>query len=83
MGVPQSSDGVTLGTLESLMMPTIIDSEADLKDILSQIKGGKEVTGAQLLFYTNEINQNSLTINMCGSMIKERGDTLKSATQKF
>ena len=83
MTVPKSGDGVSLASLEDSMMTVIIDSEKDLKAVLKEIKSGKDVDAAQLLYYTNEVNQNSLTVNMCASMVKERGDTLKSATQKF
>ncbi len=83
MTVPMSGDGVSLSSLEDSMMKVIIESEKDLKAVLKEIKSGKDVDAAQLLYYTNEVNQNSLTVNMCASMVKERGDTLKSATQKF
>lgn len=83
MGAPKSGNGVSLASLEDSMMHVIIDSEKDLKAVLAEIKSGKDVDAAQLLYYTNEVNQNSLTVNMCASMVKERGDTLKSATQKF
>jgi hypothetical protein len=83
MTIPKSGDGVSLESLETSMMHVIIDSEKDLKLVLKEIKSGKDVDAAQLLYYTNEINQNSLTVNMCSSMVKERSDTLKSATQKF
>ena len=83
MTVPKSGDGVSLQGLEDMMMDTIITSEKDLKAVLKEIKSGKDVDAAQLLYYTNEVNQNSLTVNMCASMVKERSDTLKSATQKF
>jgi hypothetical protein len=83
MTVPKSGDGVSLDSLERMMMPVIITSEKDLKAVLAEIKSGKDVDAAQLLYYTNEINQNNLTVNMCASMVKERGDTLKTATQKF
>ncbi|PNG46985.1 MULTISPECIES: hypothetical protein [unclassified Variovorax] len=83
MTIPKSGDGVSLETLETLMMPVIISSEKDLKAVLAEIKSGKDVDAAQLLYYTNEVNQNNLTVNMCASMVKERGDTLKTATQKF
>ena len=83
MTVPKSGDGVSLDSLERMMMPVIITSEKDLKAVLAEIKSGKDVDAAQLLYYTNEVNQNNLTVNMCASMVKERGDTLKSATQKF
>jgi hypothetical protein len=83
MTIPMSGDGVSLSSLEDSMMKVIIESEKDLKAVLKEIKSGKDVDAAQLLYYTNEVNQNSLTVNMCASMVKERGDTLKSATQKF
>ena len=83
MTVPVHGDGVSLASLEDSMMKVIIESEKDLKAVLKEIKSGKDVDAAQLLYYTNEVNQNSLTVNMCASMVKERGDTLKSATQKF
>jgi hypothetical protein len=83
MTVPKSGDGVSLQGLEDMMMDTIITSEKDLKAVLKEIKSGKDVDAAQLLYYTNEINQNNLTVNMCASMVKERGDTLKGATQKW
>ncbi|WP_232062018.1 hypothetical protein [Variovorax sp. PBS-H4] len=66
-----------------MMMQPIIESEKDLKAVLSEIKSGKDVDAAQLLYYTNEVNQNSLTVNMCNAMVKERGDTLKTCTQKW
>lgn len=83
MAIPMSGDGVSLQGLEDMVMDVIITSEKDLKAVLKEIKSGKDVDAAQLLYYTNEVNQNSLTVNMCASMVKERGDTLKSATQKF
>lgn len=83
MAIPMSGDGVSLQGLEDMVMDVIITSEKDLKAVLKEIKSGKDVDAAQLLYYTNEVNQNSLTVNMCASMVKERGDTLKTATQKF
>lgn len=83
MAIPKNGDGVSLSSLEDMMMPVIIESEKDLKSVLKEIKSGKDVDAAQLLYYTNEVNQNNLTVNMCSSMVKERGDTLKTATQKF
>jgi hypothetical protein len=81
--VPVSGEGVSLASLEDQMMKVIVESEKDLKAVLKEIKSGKDVDAAQLLYYTNEVNQNSLTVSMCSSMVKERGDTLKGATQKF
>ena len=81
--MPKSGEGVSLSSLEDMLMPAIIGSEKDLKAVLAEIKTGKDVDAAQLLYYTNEVNQNNLTVNMCASMVKERGDTLKTATQKF
>ncbi|MDR6536953.1 hypothetical protein [Variovorax soli] len=66
------------------MTSTIIsDSESDLKKALSDIKSGKEVDAAHLLYYTQEVNQNSLTVNIVSSIVKERGETLKGCCQKF
>jgi len=74
---------VTLNALEIQVQPEIERSESDLKSVLDTIKSGGEVDAAKLLYYTTEVNKNSLTINMFSSIVKERGDTLKGACQKL
>jgi len=55
---------VTLNALEIQVQPEIERSESDLKSVLDTIKSGGEVDAAKLLYYTTEVNKNSLTINV-------------------
>ncbi|GAA4348339.1 hypothetical protein GCM10023165_34050 [Variovorax defluvii] len=75
--------GVSLGYLQDLFDVPVTKSELDLQTAMSAIKSGKDVDAAQLLYYTNLVNQNSLMISMVSSMVKERGDVLKGCCQKF
>ena len=74
---------VTLGGLQSVVDVLIDKSETDLAGVLDNIKTGKEVSAAQLLYYTEAVNQNSLTVSLISSIVKERADTLKGCCQKF
>ena len=78
-----ATNGVSLGALEDMTSTIIAESEKDLKTVLSDIKSGKEVDAAHLLYYTQEVNQNSLTVNIVSSIVKERTETLKGCGQKF
>lgn len=78
-----ATNGVSLGALEDMTSTIIAESEKDLKTVLSDIKSGKEVDAAHLLYYTQEVNQNSLTVNIVSSIVKERTETLKGCCQKF
>ncbi|MDR6856362.1 hypothetical protein [Variovorax guangxiensis] len=75
--------GVSLGALQELTATPIADSEKELRTVLSDIKSGKDVDAAHLLYYTQMVNQNSLTVSMISSIVKERADTLKGCCQKF
>jgi hypothetical protein len=78
-----ATTGVSLGELQTLTATPIAESEKELRSVLSDIKSGKEVDAAHLLMYTQMVNQNSLTVSMISSIVKERADTLKGCCQKF
>ena len=75
--------GLSLGSLEDLVDPIVTKSDDDLRVAMEAIKSGKDVDAAHLLLYTQLVNQNSLTVNMVSSIVKERADTLKACCQKF
>jgi hypothetical protein len=78
-----ATDGVSLGGLQAVVDVQIAAAEKDLKAVLSEIKSGKDVDAAHLLYYTQQVNQNSLTVSLISSIVKERADTLKGCCQKF
>ena len=75
--------GVSLGYLQDLFALPVSKSESDLQLAMDAIKSGKDVDATQLLYYTQLVNQNSVTIAMVSSIVKERADTLKGCCQKF
>lgn len=78
-----ATDGVSLVGLQAVVDVQIAAAEKDLKAVLSEIKSGKDVDAAHLLYYTQQVNQNSLTVSLISSIVKERADTLKGCCQKF
>ena len=78
-----ATDGVSLGGLQAVVDVQIAAAEKDLKAVLSEIKSGKDGDAAHLLYYTQQVNQNSLTVSLISSIVKERADTLKGCCQKF
>lgn len=75
--------GLSLGELFSSVAPVMDASEQTLRDNMSAIASGDEVSNTDLLMYQHQLGVNSLTASIASSVCKERLDTLKAVVQKF
>jgi len=75
--------GLSLGELFNSVEPVMETSEETLRDNMSVIASGDEVSNTDLLMYQYQLGINSLTASIASSVCKERLDTLKAVVQKF
>ncbi|MCM3563130.1 hypothetical protein [Hydrogenophaga intermedia] len=75
--------GLSLGELFDNVSPVMEASELELRDNMSVIAKGDEVSNTDLLMYQYQLGINSLTASIASSVCKERLDTLKAVVQKF
>ena len=74
---------LTLTDLMGTTMPVMDSSEDRLFNIMTALRGGEEISNADLLKYQFELSINSLTASLTSSIVKERCDTMKGVVQKF
>ncbi len=75
--------GLSLGELYATVSPLMESSEQELRDNMSVVAKGDEVSNTDLLMYQYQLGINSLTASIASSIAKERLDTLKAVVQKF
>jgi hypothetical protein len=72
---------LSLGKLQSLVMPAINASEAALASALSNISTGDTVSNSDLVFYQLELAKDGLTGNLSSSIADNRKKALESVLQ--